>query len=329
MGFSEDRIEHRPEGWLGSDPNVVDVNCAICMEVLEEPLMVPDCEHTFCRRCIEGALQNSTTNDQKCCPQCRTKVPTPHAEQLKPAPRLLRNILGQLKVKCRFAPAGCTAPAMSPGDLRTHEVACSADPDATQICRRGCGLLLSNRELAGHDCLKAAVAEIERLGWLYNHQLDKSKALCILINLRMCFKNLSQRPVEASEGTPQFVVYDHVWDIMCRRLDGERLKFSLNCYGPLDRRAAAAAAGVAVSAAHRWRLQLDGGEVKLRLKSTSQEVSDREEIVPRHTMWSQSNSAAAEIVINLNELTAYLDPDGKITVDAEFPNFVQKRTSYE
>lgn len=228
MGFSEDRIEHRPDGWVGNDPDVVDVNCAICMEVLEDPLMVPDCEHTFCRQCIEGALQNAT-DDQHCCPQCRSMVPKPHTQHLKPVPRMLRNILGQLKVKCRFAP-GCEAPAMSPAVLRTHELSCPKDPNAAQLCTHGCRLLLTNQELADHDCLTAAVAENQRLKSLVIYNFDSKPGA---VTYR--FLNMSQRPVNMFESTPQFAKYGHAWAIKCRLLENRSFEFSLSCYGPLDR----------------------------------------------------------------------------------------------
>ena len=55
--------------------------CSICSEILENPLTT-DCEHLFCRECINDWLRDNHT-----CPIDRLYV---HQRTLKPAPRTIR-----------------------------------------------------------------------------------------------------------------------------------------------------------------------------------------------------------------------------------------------
>ena len=47
-----------------------DYNCAVCMNILYEPVVLT-CAHTFCHRCINKSHQQSV---QPCCPTCRRPV---------------------------------------------------------------------------------------------------------------------------------------------------------------------------------------------------------------------------------------------------------------
>lgn len=182
---------------------------------------------------------------------------------------MLRNILAQLKVRCRFAP-GCEK-VISPAELPTHELNCLKDPNATQICARGCGLLLTNQELPDHDCLTAAVEEIERLRSLVSVQLSEGTPPNYA-----CYDIDSQSQLQVNDliTSGQFAAYDHAWGIKYRRLKSDGFEFSLICYGPVDVKAAAAEAGMSVSAAHRWKFQLNA-EIKLKLQSSERSSAKR------------------------------------------------------
>lgn len=85
---------------MGYDParfdNEVDdeLKCPICCFVLQDAVQSPDCEHTFCQECI-----NEWLTRQSNCPVDRQ--PLTRAD-LKPAPRVLRNFLAKLDIKCDF-----------------------------------------------------------------------------------------------------------------------------------------------------------------------------------------------------------------------------------
>jgi E3 ubiquitin-protein ligase NRDP1 len=83
--------------FLGDVEN--DVICPICREVLEDPLQVPECEHAFCKDCIQEWLTRQTW-----CPIDRGELV---ADRLKPVPRILRNLLSKLDISCDNAKYGC------------------------------------------------------------------------------------------------------------------------------------------------------------------------------------------------------------------------------
>ena len=98
--------------------------CPICSFILEDPVQVlqefdqriiwllllsisnciinqaPDCEHAFCNMCINEWLKH-----QSICPIDRTSI---QPRELKPVPRILKNLLSKLRIKCDHAVYGST-----------------------------------------------------------------------------------------------------------------------------------------------------------------------------------------------------------------------------
>ncbi|CAG2108712.1 unnamed protein product, partial [Medioppia subpectinata] len=85
MGYDLSRFESEVDDEL---------KCPICCSVLEEAVQAPDCEHTFCNDCINEWLQR-----QNNCPVDRQPL---NSGDLKPAPRVLRNFLAKLDIKCEY-----------------------------------------------------------------------------------------------------------------------------------------------------------------------------------------------------------------------------------
>jgi RING-H2 zinc finger domain len=74
-------------------------------------LQATQCEHAFCSVCI-----NDWLNRQSTCPIDRGML---LRTQLKPVPRILRNLLSRLKITCNNAEFGCTA-VVKLDQLSTH-----------------------------------------------------------------------------------------------------------------------------------------------------------------------------------------------------------------
>lgn len=119
--------------------------CPICHQVLEDPLQVPQCEHAFCSACIKEWLAR---NDS--CPVDRTAVTS---EQLKPVPRILRNLLARLKISCGNKNHGCNA-VVKLDALRQHLEECMHNPKRPVECEEGCGLVIPKDELGNHNCVR-------------------------------------------------------------------------------------------------------------------------------------------------------------------------------
>ena len=46
--------------------------CPICLDVLEDTFIVPECQHRFCGKCIEESLRKCKNE----CPNCRIRIST-------------------------------------------------------------------------------------------------------------------------------------------------------------------------------------------------------------------------------------------------------------
>lgn len=127
--------------------------CPICGLVLDSPLQIKDCEHCFCGSCIEEWLKH-----QRVCPVDRTPVP-PSCEgsslssALGPAPRILRNLLSRLRIKCENEVFGCQTVTHLEG-LQLHLNQCEYNPRRPVECDRGCGSVVPLDELTQHNCIK-------------------------------------------------------------------------------------------------------------------------------------------------------------------------------
>ncbi|KAL7740464.1 hypothetical protein ACLKA6_006996 [Drosophila palustris] len=142
--------------------------CPICADVLEEPMQSSSCEHAFCRYCIEKWMQ-----EKQICPVDRSDLLPIH---LVPVSRLMRNMLGRLKIKCSFAENGCTA-VLTLDEFRNHVAHCQNNPKVVILCTKGCGMKVPKDELSKHNCvfelreqLKDQVSEITELRDLQAHQ---------------------------------------------------------------------------------------------------------------------------------------------------------------
>ncbi|XP_072380142.1 E3 ubiquitin-protein ligase NRDP1 [Diabrotica undecimpunctata] len=119
--------------------------CPICSGVLEDPIQALVCEHAFCKACITEWISRQPT-----CPVDRQIVTSP---QLRPVPRIIRNLLSRLCITCDNAQYGCTR-VLKLDALTTHLEECEHNPKRPLPCEQGCGLIIPKDELKDHNCVK-------------------------------------------------------------------------------------------------------------------------------------------------------------------------------
>ena len=124
-------------------------HCIICTNVIKDAVMCPQNEHLFCRTCITRYLMNS----QKC-PTCMEPLTV---ETLSQAPRGVKNLLSELKIRCEFYDRGC-GKFIELGDLERHVADCGFAP---AVCsNEGCELEVNKQDLLHHE---TAVCELRRV----------------------------------------------------------------------------------------------------------------------------------------------------------------------
>lgn len=69
--------------------------CGICLKVFKDPLMIPNCEHIYCRECITDRLQTHSS-----CPDDENTI---SENNLVQPPKLIRELHEKLEIKCEFA----------------------------------------------------------------------------------------------------------------------------------------------------------------------------------------------------------------------------------
>lgn len=143
-------------------PDGVDdeLTCAICGGVLENPLQSPECEHAFCQDCIHEWLSRAQT-----CPIDRTPI---ECDQLKPVPRILKNLLSRLSIKCENE--GCTE-IVKLDTIANHLAECEFNPKKLIECENGCGIFVSKDDLPTHNCVQALRTELS----LVKNELQKCR----------------------------------------------------------------------------------------------------------------------------------------------------------
>ncbi|GBM70187.1 E3 ubiquitin-protein ligase NRDP1 [Araneus ventricosus] len=123
--------------------------CPICSGVLQEPLQAPICEHAFCKVCLNEWLSRKNS-----CPVDR-EVIAPN--ELKPPPRILRNLLSRLLIMCDNASLGCTA-VVKLEQLGIHQQGCEWNPNISVPCEQACGLMVPKNKLKEHNCLASELS---------------------------------------------------------------------------------------------------------------------------------------------------------------------------
>ena len=94
------------------------LHCGICSCVFKDPVMCKN-EHFFCRGCITKHLENYHT-----CPCCNQDLTV---ETLADAPRILRNLLSEQRIRCDYHERGCEE-IVQLRNLASHVAACGKAP---------------------------------------------------------------------------------------------------------------------------------------------------------------------------------------------------------
>lgn len=136
-----------PTELLLEDAGAVDEEfiCPICLELLEDPLMLKACEHIFCRACIQSCRDSSPLDD---CPLDRIRI-----TGTRPPHRSFIYALNKVQIKCKFSEASCSFVG-NVSNLNQHCEMCEyKDPDSARACPKDCGAEIKLAEMAVHDCI--------------------------------------------------------------------------------------------------------------------------------------------------------------------------------
>ncbi|CAB4002160.1 E3 ubiquitin- ligase NRDP1-like [Paramuricea clavata] len=132
LGYDDERFE-----------SIVNRNfhCLICFNVLKDPVMCRRNQHYFCRGCItEHLRRNSHT-----CPTCADEL---SVETLQDVPRIVKDYLDELSIRCDHYDRGCRE-LVQLQNLKRHVAECGFTPVACG--NQGCGETISKRDRTYHE----------------------------------------------------------------------------------------------------------------------------------------------------------------------------------
>ncbi|RWS30880.1 E3 ubiquitin-protein ligase NRDP1-like isoform X2 [Leptotrombidium deliense] len=117
--------------------------CAICHGVLEDPLSLTRCGHSYCKQCILRWIK-----ERKTCPVDSSEICRLNA--LIPTPLVVKNILGRHSVHCDYKDNGCET-VVTLDSLNDHCARCKYRPTLKHRIRRNvdhfiCSLLSRRRQ---------------------------------------------------------------------------------------------------------------------------------------------------------------------------------------
>ena len=107
-------------------------------------------QHCFCRSCITQHLRNA-----KRCPTCNDKLT---AETLVKPPRMVKEVINELNIRCVYNNRGCQEiPQLQ--HLDRHEDSCGFTP---VVCtNEGCGTTVNKRDLIHHESEQCAYRNLK------------------------------------------------------------------------------------------------------------------------------------------------------------------------
>ena len=114
-------------------------HCAICLNVLKQPMQCMRNEHSFCKPCITRYLEEFQR-----CPTCMEPLTL---QTLRPS-RLLRDLMSPLKIKCDNLARGCPN-IVELEKLKDHIAECGFRQ--VQCTNHGCEMIVNKKDLALHE----------------------------------------------------------------------------------------------------------------------------------------------------------------------------------
>ena len=130
-GYDEDRFKDKVD---------IKLHCSVCLKVLKDPVQCPN-EHYFCRSCICKSLRENS----EACPMCNHPL---KEKNLTKPPRILRDFLHSLEIRCDHENRGCQE-FIKLEFLDRHVNSCGCSP--TPCTNIGCAQVMNRNEKERHE----------------------------------------------------------------------------------------------------------------------------------------------------------------------------------
>jgi hypothetical protein len=201
--------------------------CPVCLEIFQEPVLIPECAHSLCKTCYEQLLKAQSQQ----CPLCNHKFPVGSP----PSPNLLiKSMIEKLQVYCRHGldwdnEKSAFVPKISPHHcpeiiLRSHriqhELECEYAPISCKNWASGCRVRLPRKYIDQHllECpfhkLSSQLNKFRKVIEKQNQEIEQTRKEIALLQAgnRKLHSTLA-RLVEFLQSTLPHVEWDELLDI--------------------------------------------------------------------------------------------------------------------
>ena len=145
---SAPEIEQHVDEWVSADVRA-DFTCAICADVLREPVNLSTCSDTFCLRCLREYVEHSVAHPN--CPVCAVPLASDIKSLLSAAACIngrCSEQLRKLKVSCPHCHVWQSTLGSTRVHIDAHRSECGEFP---LPCSVGCGVSIARSQLAEHE----------------------------------------------------------------------------------------------------------------------------------------------------------------------------------
>ena len=119
--------------------------CSICKDLLEDSVMIKQCDHIFCRSCLTEWVKSQNKGTNAPCPECRELFASSDVKEL----RVIRNMLSTFEFKCVHEPCN---EIIRYDDLNAHPQECNYFYTKCTFCNEE--TLVKDLDQHNDECIK-------------------------------------------------------------------------------------------------------------------------------------------------------------------------------
>ena len=156
----------------GGEGEGTDLDCSICLGVINRPVTLATCDHAFCRQCLEESL----SRDRRC-PLCRTTVPGLLGDPVVRYVRHSRRLEDLLRVRAVVCPNEGCGITVSRDNLEAHVQACPLTVSECPLAEFGCPFVGNKAAREAHlESGGCSVKPIEAFARHISRRVDSQNA---------------------------------------------------------------------------------------------------------------------------------------------------------
>jgi len=136
----------------------VDFICSVCTELVEHPITLVKCQHSFCHTCINGVIAAAGGIEATSCPDCRK--PFEPTDLVEPY-RIMKQVMSRIQLACPYPECNYI---VTYDNFTRHLEKCDSAPSAIEACEYcSAGYHRNNHEQHQWECIPLLQSRVMEL----------------------------------------------------------------------------------------------------------------------------------------------------------------------